>query len=251
MNPNHFAVILSQPFTADNIGATARAMKNMGFTQLRLVSPRRNWKRRAYVLARSAANIIDQAQVFTNLNDAVADLNWTFGTTSRISERRGKFVKFDTFIQSAIRKSSKLKIGIVFGRESKGLNNEELDCCDQLVSLPADEAYPSLNLAQAVMVTLFSLSQKRLSRSSKLGSFEDSQKLFLDKAAVQKTMRSFEQALESIGFYDGKDGRLNKIMKITQAIFKRAGMFDYEAQMLKGVSARIIQRVGAANQRQH
>lgn len=249
MNSENLAVILSRPYTADNIGATARAMKNMGFSDLRLVLPRRNWRRRAYVLARSAADVIASAQSYTSLNNAVADLNWTIGTTRRTSQKRGKFIKFDTFLRTASRKSDKLKVGIVFGRESKGLDNEELESCDQLVSLPASEAYPSINLSQAVMVTLFSLAQKQLTKRSGLGNFEDAQKLFLNKEAVQKTMRSFEQALEAIGFYGGKDGRLDKIMKITNAIFKRAGMFAYEAQMLKGVSARIIQRAGMSHQK--
>lgn len=241
MQPQNVFVILSHPHTADNIGAAARAMKNMGFMNLRLVSPRRNWRRRAYVLARSAKDVIDAAKVYSTLTEAVADLNWTFGTTRRISERRGKFLSFDSFVSSAVKKSSRLKVGIVFGRESKGLNNEELDCCDQLVSLPADEAYPSLNLSQAVMVALFSLARKRLKRVSRVGSFNDSEKA-LDKAGVQSAMQSFSQALECLGFYGGKDGRLDKIMKLMDAIFKRAGMFDYEARMIKGVSARIVER---------
>lgn len=245
MNSKNLYVILSHPFTADNIGASARAIKNMGFSNLRLVAPRRNWKRRAYVLARSAKDVISSAQIYSSLGEAVSDLNWTFGTTRRISEKRGKFVTFDSFIESAIKKSNRLKVGVVFGRESKGLDNEELDYCDQLVSLPADEAYPSLNLSQAVMVTLFSLARRRLSKSSRMGNFKDSPEALLDKSAVQSTMQAFSKALECVGFYGGKDGRLDKIMKITEAIFKRAGMFDYEAQMLKGVSARIIQRTSS------
>ncbi len=65
----------------------------------------------------------------------------------------------------------------------------------------------------------------------------------LDKAGIQSAMQAFSEALECVGFYGGKKGRLDQIMKVTNAIFKRAGMYDYEAQMLKGISARIIQRM--------
>ncbi len=252
MKSSNVFVILSHPFTADNIGASARAMKNMGFSNLRLVAPRRNWKKRAYVLARSADEIIRTAKIYSSLSEAVADLHWTYGTTRRTREKSAKFTAFDTFLGSVIKKSLRSKVGIVFGRESKGLSAEELDHCDELVSLPADAAYPSLNLAQAVMVALFSLAQKKLlygmgnavgqSRTCLPAGKAQSKPAFLDKAGVQSAMQSFAEALECIGFYGGKDGRLDKIIKITDAVFKRAGMFDYEAQMLKGVSARIIQR---------
>lgn len=214
----------------------------MGFSKLRIVAPRRNWRKRALVLARHAEDVLAKSEVFSTLSEAVADLNWTYGTTQRISERRGKFVAFDAFVSSATKKNLSLKVGIVFGRESKGLNNEELDCCDQLVSIPADEAYPSLNLSQAVMVSLFSIARKRLDVDSRVGRFEEPARPFLNKAGVQSALQSFAEALKCVGFYDGKDGRLDKIIKITDALFKRAGMFDYESQMLKGVSARIIQR---------
>ena len=75
MNPKNTYIILSHPFTADNIGAAARAMKNMGFSNLRVVAPRRNWRKRAYVLARSAAEIITHAETYPALKEAVADLN--------------------------------------------------------------------------------------------------------------------------------------------------------------------------------
>lgn len=242
MKSQNIFVILSRPHTADNIGAAARAIKNMGFSKLRLVSPRRNWRRRAYVLARSARDVIDTAETYPTLSEAVSDLNWTFGTTRRTSERRGKFLSFETFVKTANQKSGRLNVGLVFGCESKGLNNEELDCCDQLVSLPSDPGYPSLNLSHAVMVSLFSLVQKKLSPKSGVQNWSGYTQAAIDKAAVQSTMHAFSQALECIGFYGGKDGRLDKIMKIMDALFKRAGMFEYEARMIKGLSARIIER---------
>ena len=246
MKPSNVYVILSHPFLADNIGAAARAMKNMGFSNLRLVAPRRNWKKRAYVLACNAAEVISRAQVYSTLGEAVADLNWTCGTTRRVRGKGPQFIPFEGFIETALKKSSDLKIGLIFGRESKGLTAEELPHCDQLVSLPADKAHPSLNLSHAVMVTLFSLAHRQLlqtnARTVDGRDLKREQKAFLDKTGVQSAMQSFSEALECLGFYGGKDGRLDKIMKIMDAIFKRAGMYEFESRMLKGVSARIIER---------
>lgn len=243
MNSENIYIILSHPFTADNIGAVARAMKNMGFYKLRLVAPRRNWKKRASVLACNAQDVLNGAEVFKTLKQAGADLNWSYGSTCRISEKRGKFVSFDRFVSSASEKAKNLKVGIVFGRESKGLNNQELDCCDQLVSLPADERYPSMNLAQAVMVTVFSLARQNLAKASRMGSFQEETGTLLDKAGIQSALQVFQEALECVGFYKGKGGKLDPIMKITEAFFKRAGMHSYESQMIKGVSARVIQKI--------
>jgi len=243
MKPANIYIILSHPFSADNIGAAARAIKNMGFSKLRLVSPRRNWKKRAAVLACNAKDVLDQTEVFSNLKEATGDLNWTVGTTCRTGSRRGKFVSFDRFVETAREKSSALKVGIVFGREDKGLNNAELDYCDRLVSLPSDESYPSLNLAQAVMLTVFSLGRERLGGASKTGAFEEKADTLLDKVGIQSALRVMEEALECVGFYKGKAGRLDPIMKMTEALFKRAGMHQYESQMIKGVSARVIQKM--------
>jgi len=243
MIPGNVYIILSHPFTADNIGAAARAMKNMGFSKLRLVAPRRNWRRRASILACNAQDVLASAEIFPSLKQAVSDLNWSYGTTCRISERRGKFIAFDQFISNAGEKSKKLKVGIVFGRESKGLNNQELDCCDRLVSLPADEKYPSMNLAQSVMVTVFSLARQKLKSVSRMGNFQEKADTLLDKAGIQSALRTLQEALECAGFYQGKDGKLDRIMKITESFFKRAGMHQYESQMIKGVSARVIQKI--------
>jgi len=243
MKPANVHIILSHPFSADNIGAAARAIKNMGFSKLRLVAPRRNWRKRAAILACNAKDILDQTEVFPNLQEATSDLNWTVGTTCRTGSRRGKFISFDRFIENAREKTSALKVGIVFGREDKGLNNAELDYCDKLVSLPSDEHYPSLNLAQSVMVTVFSLARERLGRASQSGAFEGKADILLDKAGIQSALRILEEALECVGFYKGKAGRLDPIMKMTEALFKRAGMYQYESQMIKGVSARVIQKM--------
>ncbi len=243
MKPQNIYIILSHPFKADNIGSAARAIKNMGFSNLRVVAPRRNWRKRAAVLACNAQDILKNAEVFPTLSAAVQDLNWTVGTTCRMGSRRGKFIGFSRFVETAKQKSSALKIGIVFGREDKGLNNEELDCCDKLVSLPADTAYLSLNLAQAVMVTVFSLASERLAGVSKTEAAERKSDALLDKAGIQSALSLMAEALECIGFYKGKAGRLDPIMKMTEALFKRAGMHQYESQMIKGVSARLIQKV--------
>jgi tRNA C32,U32 (ribose-2'-O)-methylase TrmJ len=77
-----------------------------------------------------------------------------------------------------------------------------------------------------------------------MGRFENETAL-LDKAEIQSALNVFAEALECIGFYKGKDGKRDPIMKITEAFFKRAGMFPYESQMIKGVSARVIQKLSA------
>ena len=237
MKKEQVAIILVFPENPDNIGAAARAIKNMGFVDFRLVKPPRSWRTKAKKMAVAAEDILKKGKEYDSLQDAIQDLGLVIGTTRRVGGHRGVFLPFDKAVSKVRGGSRHQKIGIVFGRESKGLANEDSALCDHLVTIPTGLAYPSLNLAQAVMVTLFALSQER---SNPRGANEAaSQARILNKKEVEVTIAHFEEALKVLGYKKGGADLLPRILRTFRGLIKRGGLLEPEAQMIKGLSRKI------------
>ncbi len=250
MKKEKIAIILVSPENPDNIGAVARAVKNMGFADLRLVEPPRGWRAKAKKMAVSAEDILRKGREYASLQDAIKNLGLVIGTTRRVGGQRGTFSPFDKAV-SKIRGSAHLqKIGIVFGRESKGLANEDSDSCDYLITIPTGSSYPSLNLAQAVMVVLFALSWKASSKRRGDGDrgAEEAvpQARTLNKKEIEVTIAHFEEALKVLGYKEGGADLLPRILRTLRGLIKRGGLLESEAQMIKGLSRRIKEKIREA-----
>ncbi|MFH0985813.1 MAG: RNA methyltransferase [Candidatus Omnitrophota bacterium] len=237
MKKENIAIILVSPENSDNIGAVARAVKNMDFSDLRLVNPPKAWRTKAKKMAVSAVDIIKSGRKFNSLQDAIRDLGVVIGTTRRAGGQRGAFLPFERTISKVRADSGSRKVGIVFGRESKGLANEESDLCDHLVTIPTGVTYPSLNLAQAVMVMLFALSRERGPEESV------TQERALNKKEIEVAIAHFEEALKVLGYRRGGADLLPRILRTLRGLIKRSGLLEPEAQMLKGLSRKIREKV--------
>lgn len=153
-----FLFILVSPARAENIGAAARAMKTMGFSELRIVASDAWQDPAARRVAHGAGDILDNLRTFDSLQDALADVDFSVATTAR---SRAKFRYYATPQQVEAQLLEKQQwvnnMAMVFGREESGLTNEELDQVDLLTGIPMAQDYPSLNLGQAVMVYSYQL----------------------------------------------------------------------------------------------
>ena len=237
MKKEKIAVILVSPENPDNIGAVARAVKNMGFEDLRLVKPPKAWRAKAKKMAMSADNILKNAKEYSSLQDAIRDLGLVIGTTRRAGSHRGAFLPFNEAVLKVRGSSYRHKIGILFGRESKGLANEESVLCDHLITIPTGSSYPSLNLAQAVMVVLFALSWERGTKKPAPHARA------LNKKEIEVAIAHFEEALKALGYKKGGADLLPRILRTFRGLIKRAGFLEPEAQMIKGLSRRIREKV--------
>ena len=148
-------VILCRPQLGENIGSAARAMKNFGLSDLRLVAPRDGWPNdKAKAMAVNAADIIESARLFDTLHDALADLNLVYATTAR---DRGITKEVLTPEEAARRlrcAGADDKTGLLFGNERAGLENEDISLADAVITIPTDE-FASLNLGQAVLLCCY------------------------------------------------------------------------------------------------
>lgn len=237
MKKEKIAIILVSPENPDNIGAVARAVKNMDFVDLRVVKPPGAWRTKAKKMAVSAADILEKGVEYSSLRDAIQDLGLVVGTTRRSGGHRGAFLPFDEAVSKIRGSSSAQKIGVVFGRESKGLANEDSALCDHLVTLPTGRSYPSLNLAQAVMVVLFALSWAR-----KMTQKAPPERA-LSKKEIEVAITHFEKALIALGYKKGGADLLPRILRTFRGLVKRGGLLEPEAQMIKGLSRRIQEKI--------
>jgi len=157
-----FPLILVSPARPENVGAAARAMKTMGFSELRIVSSEAHRDPAARWVAHGATDILDNASHWDTLADALADIDFSIATTAR---SRAKFRYYATpqQVQTVLEEKQQWigSAALVFGREDSGLTNEELDLVDLLTGVPMSGDYPSLNLGQAVMVYCYQLSTLR------------------------------------------------------------------------------------------
>lgn len=158
-DPSNVFIILVEPIYAGNVGAVARIMNNFGFDQLRVVGavPSKN----DFYLAMHSEEILTQAQLFEDLSSAVADLDRVIA----FSRRLGKLKPIDLDPASMALyayESRHLRLGLVFGRETFGLTDEEADLCPLRCHIPANPAFPSINLAQAVAIAIWELARLRV-----------------------------------------------------------------------------------------
>jgi tRNA/rRNA methyltransferase len=150
-------VILVEPQLAENIGMTARAMANFGLSELRLVAPRDGWPRKgAKSAASGAGHILDGARLYDSTREAIADLHLVIATTARERGQMKRVLGPDAAIAEArMAVAAGEGVGILFGRERVGLDNDEIALADAILTFPVDPAFASLNLAQAVLLVAY------------------------------------------------------------------------------------------------
>jgi tRNA/rRNA methyltransferase len=157
VNLDNISIVLMQPRYSENIGAAARAMRNMGIHHLVIVDPQNFELNNALKLATHfAADIVEKSSVCKDLRDALSPFNYVVGTTARLGKQRALIHTPSNLAQKLIPISIENRIAIVFGPEDKGLSNEDLRYCQALVNIPTSE-FSSLNLAQAVMIICYEI----------------------------------------------------------------------------------------------
>jgi tRNA/rRNA methyltransferase len=228
------AIILSHPQLGENIGAAARAMKNFGLSDLRLVAPRDGWpNKKADAMAAGAVDVVEQARVFPELKDALGELHLVVATTAR---DRGTTKEVITPAEAAKRLRAAHargeKTAILFGNERAGLDNDEISLADAVVTIPTAE-FASLNLGQAVL--LLSYEWFRAGDTTPHARIEHG--LIHRKPTREEMLQLFEhleQELTVSGFLYPPDKR-GAMIRATRATLHRAKLTYQEVQTLRGM----------------
>lgn len=157
LEPQKPAIVLVSPKEAGNVGSVARAMKNFGLTDLRIVQPRFLLEK-SLLMAVHAFDVIEAARVYDTLLEAVGECELVAGTTARGRRDHAPPITLREAVPGFLGARSS---AVVFGREEHGLYNDELDLCHVHIRIPTDAVYPSMNLAQAVQVVVYELMLNR------------------------------------------------------------------------------------------
>lgn len=237
----HF--ILVRPQLGENIGAAARSLKNFNFENLRLISPRDSWPNKsATYTAVEAKDIIHKAKVFLNTDQAVADLDCVFATTSRSRSVNKQIVDLSKAVKIIKKLSiSNKKTGIFFGPEASGLSNDDLINANYLVNIPTSNKFKSLNLSHAVTIFAFELfiSQKKFEPIVKnLYRSEDAK-----KSEVNAFLDFMISHLDKVGFLKPAEKKQQMIRSVKN-IFHRSSLSTQEIRTLSGVISSLIKYKG-------
>lgn len=238
--------ILVEPKEPGNIGASARAMKNMGFQNLCLVKPPRFRTDEAVTFAHNAVEILESASVFSSVKDAVKDKQLVAGTSRRRGRRRGVYAPVEQGTSRLSEIAAGNKVAVLFGREDRGLYNEEIDECGFLMTIPANKEHPSLNLAQAVMVIAYELSKAGLNGAGRKNSGVSAPLVIANPpklAGQEELLRLYdriEKAFKLLEYIPPENEFLEtRIMQNLKHCLGRAGLTEWELNMFHGLCKQI------------
>jgi len=227
--------MLVEPKEPGNIGASARAMKNMGFRNLELVKPADHLAEEARQMACQGTDVLENARVYANLGAALRDKQFIIGTTRRAGRTRGAIVPIKESVKKIIAAAGKNKLAIIFGRERNGLTNHEVAQCGFLITIPSDPSSPSLNLAQSVLLVAYELSQK---------TYKTAFPEFVTHEALEDLHRHIQAALKLLEYAPRGDSDLeHTIMRNLKHLIGRAGLTEWEVKMIHGLCTQVEKRI--------
>ena len=228
-------VILARPQMAENIGATARAMMNCGLRDLRIVNPRDGWPNAvALPMAAGGKSIIETAQVFDSLAEAAHDISFMVAATARQRDMPIRASEPRAIVDELVQKAKKGRVALLFGPEASGLDNNEVVLADVAVSAALNPDYPSLNLAQAVLLLAW---EWRVAALSDLGSASQSDDFDENLAPIKERdyfFQRLENALDDSGFFSSAD-MAPAVKRNIRALINRSAPSRQEISTLHGI----------------
>ncbi len=155
---NLINIVLIETSHPGNIGSVARAMKTMGLKNLLLINPRKFPSGDANALSGNAIDILEKAKVYTNLKNAIKDSTFVYATSARVRTIQWPTKNAQDAAEEIVKQvSSNKKISIIFGREDRGLTNEELQIANTHIEIPANPEYPVLNIAMSAQIICYEI----------------------------------------------------------------------------------------------
>jgi len=230
-------VVLVRPEVAGNLGATARVMRNMGLSELVLVSPVADpADREARQRSTHGEAILDRCRIVPELGEAVADCVLVAGTSARTGGlfRRQSVGTPDALLPRLVDAMASGPVALVFGPEPTGLTNAEVTRCHYLIQIPTDLTYPALNLGQAVAICLYELRRAWLQQQTNPFAVPAAIAPFADQ---ERMFASLREGLEAIHFLYGD--KADSLMHAVRHLIGRAGPTPMEVEMLFGLARQL------------
>ncbi|EDT39111.1 RNA methyltransferase [Burkholderia ambifaria] len=237
--------VLVEPSHPGNVGAAARALKTMGFSRLVLVAPRVPHVQDdpdAIAMASGADDVLASAHVVPTLGDALSGVHWSIALTARTREYGPPRLAPRAAAEQACMQVGTGDIALVFGNERTGLANEHVEQCSALAHIPANPAYSSLNLAQAIQVLAYELRVAFLEQGSELHQAQAEVGTLAQSDEIERMYAHLENALVALDFLDPRNPK--KLMPRLRRLFARTGLEREEVNILRGIAKHILLKSG-------
>ena len=235
-------IILSKPQLGENIGSTARAMKNFGIEKLRLISPRDGWPNdSAYAISAGADNVLNNIEVFSTLEQGTQDISLLIATTARKRVVGTKPLNIFEAVEKGFEHTiNGGKIGFLFGPEQSGLSNDDIVQADFTISIPLNKNFSSLNLSQAVLLICWEWNKIRISKAG-----VEKNNIILNKKLKKSTelsnvgdreyfYKQLDQMLKQSGFFYSPE--MEPVVKRNiRSLFNRASLTHQDLRTLHGI----------------
>ncbi|MFL9989782.1 RNA methyltransferase [Paraburkholderia sediminicola] len=248
--------VLVEPSHPGNVGAAARALKTMGFSRLVLVSPRVPHVQsdpEAIAMASGADDVLASAHVVPTLADALSGVHWSIALTARLREYGPPQWTPRAAAGAAREQAVRGEIALVFGNERTGLSNEDVERCSALAHIPANPAYSSLNLAQAVQVLAYELRTAYLSDGEATPATPAAAQVATGQGEpvgaraasdeIESMYTHLESALVALEFLDPANPK--KLMSRLRRLFARSGLEREEVNIVRGIAKHILLKTKA------
>ena len=230
MNLENIKIVMVETTHPGNIGAAARAMKNMCLSQLVLVNPKCSIEENAYARAAGANNILDDVTQVNALTEAVADCSLVVGTSARLRSLAWPELNPQAVADKVFALPDDQSVALVFGREHAGLTNDELQHCQYTVTIPTNPDFSSLNVASAIQVLSYEI--YKLHADTKQPVEPMNVEPPADSGELEGYFNHLEQVLVSTGFLDPSNPR--QMMKRLRRLYQRAEPSKNEINILRG-----------------
>ncbi len=257
MKLSDITIVLVRTIKSGNIGSVSRAMKNAGLSQLILVNPCDFENDEARKMAVGDMSILKKAKIFRNLKTAIKPFHWTVATTRRKRRRFNQFFSPRQVAEKIGSLPAGMKVAIVFGPEDQGLENQELALCQSISCIPSHSSFPSLNLAQAVMVYAYEIYVASLNLKDRLkakgttktknheilGFGTQNLKQAKDIASQKEFEGMFghlKDTLEHLGYFT--KGKPETLMESIRNFMHRAQLGSRDIRILRGVFTTIVRK---------
>ncbi|SLN14266.1 RNA methyltransferase [Roseisalinus antarcticus] len=233
------AFVLIRPQMGENIGAAARAMWNFGLDRMRLVAPRDGWPNpSAIAMASGAGRLLDAAQAFDGVGAAIADCTHVYATTARPRELTKPVMTPEAAMRDAARRAAVgERVAVMFGPERAGMENADVALASTIVSVPVNPEFPSLNLAQCVL--LMGYEWRRATTETAPVRLEGQRTELADRVEIERLGDHYEQRLEEAGFFY-PDHKAEGMRLNLRNLWARQALTRAEVQMLHGIMRQMV-----------
>ncbi len=227
MNTDNIKIVLIKSTHSGNIGSVARAMKTMGLSSLYLVQPQASIDSQAIALSAGASDILSNATICNDLDEAIADCNLVIGTSARKRSLQNTLIDCEQAGKMIAQNVSSQKIAILFGTESSGLTSDELLKCNYHLYIDTNSEYGSLNLAMAVQIICYEIRKSLLKKDNNISLEQD---ILASHQSLKTFFNKTQEFYEKTGFIKNKS-----LMKKVRHLYLKANLTQVEVNILLGM----------------